>query len=175
MPDQAAAAGGVLIGSSSSSSAAVLLMARLWQQERATGSSGFSEFTGMRSGRADRVGGHSFGVAVAGGTVSPVLAALNRLPAIRASRRLVGVGGAAAMIAVQAGTALMAPTWLSAAGVTALVAACQVQTRLVEEPYLQRTHGPASTAYAAGTGASSLSWVGCSATMTQRPPVGEGA
>ena len=194
MPDRAAVAAGLLYGSS----AAVLLGARSWQQKRATGSSGFRGFTGMRSGRADRVGGISFGVAVAAGMVSPVLAALDRLPVVRRSPRLVWVGGAAAvggvvaaswaqqtmgeswrigvdpdeqtalvtdgvfalarnpiftaMIAVQAGTALISPTWLSAAGVTALVTACQVQTRLVEEPYLQRTHGPAYTAYAASTG-----------------------
>ena len=57
-----------------------------------------------------------------------------------------------AMIAVQAGTAAMAPTWLSAAGVAALVTAVEVQTRLVEEPYLARTHGDTYTGYASRTG-----------------------
>ena len=57
-----------------------------------------------------------------------------------------------AMIAVQAGTAAMAPTWLSVSGTAALVLACQVQTRCVEEPYLRRTHGTTYLGYAGGTG-----------------------
>lgn len=56
-----------------------------------------------------------------------------------------------AMVAAQAGTALMAPTWLSAAGVALLVAAVQVQVRRVEEPYLRRLHGSEYAEYAART------------------------
>jgi protein-S-isoprenylcysteine O-methyltransferase Ste14 len=54
-----------------------------------------------------------------------------------------------AMIAAQAGTALMAPTWLSIAGVVLLIVAIQLQVRLVEEPYLTRLHGTRYRAYAA--------------------------
>lgn len=57
-----------------------------------------------------------------------------------------------AMIAAQAGTAMMAPTWLSVAGVGLLVTACQVQVRGVEEPYLVRRHGSGYLSYAARTG-----------------------
>jgi len=194
MADRAAVAAGLLYGSS----AAVLLVGRSWQQKRATGSSGFRGFTGMRSGRADRVGGLSFAAAVAAGLVSPALSASGRLPAAQRSPGPVWAGGAVAaggivlaslaqqtmgeswrigvdptehtdlvtdgifaavrnpiftaMIAVQAGTAAMAPTWLSVAGVAALVTACQVQARLVEEPYLLRTHGEAYADYAIQVG-----------------------
>ena len=194
MPDRGAVGAGLLYGSS----VAVLLVARSWQQKRATGSSGFRGFTGMRSGAADRVGGLSFGVAVTAGLLSPVLAATGRLPLRSRSTSMVWAGGAVAaggivlaslaqqtmgeswrigvdpaeqtelvtdgvfgavrnpiftaMIAVQAGTALMAPTWLSAAGVAALVTAVEVQTRLVEEPHLRRIHGEAYTGYAHRTG-----------------------
>jgi protein-S-isoprenylcysteine O-methyltransferase Ste14 len=192
--DRAAAAAGLLYGSS----AAVLLVARSWQQKRATGSSGFRGFTGMRSGRADRVGGLCFGVAVAAGLASPVLAALNRLPVAKEPPSLVWAGAAVAtggvvlaslaqqtmgeswrigvdpteqtalvtdgvfalarnpiftaMTMVQAGTAAMSPTALAGVGLAAMVLACQVQTRLVEEPYLLRTHGDTYAGYAGRTG-----------------------
>jgi protein-S-isoprenylcysteine O-methyltransferase Ste14 len=57
-----------------------------------------------------------------------------------------------ATIAAQAGTALMAPTWLSISGVVLLVVGIQLQVRLVEEPYLSRVHGPRYQAYAAVAG-----------------------
>ena len=57
-----------------------------------------------------------------------------------------------AMITAQLGTALMAPTWLSITAVVLLVVACGLQVRLVEEPYLARTHGSSNTDYAAKTG-----------------------
>lgn len=57
-----------------------------------------------------------------------------------------------AMIAAQLGTMLMAPTWLSVLGVAALVAGCQVQVRLVEEPYLARVHGRPYLEYASRAG-----------------------
>lgn len=56
------------------------------------------------------------------------------------------------LVGVQVGTALMAPTWLAVAGVAALVAAVEVQTRRVEEPYLITAHGPAYLRYADRTG-----------------------
>jgi protein-S-isoprenylcysteine O-methyltransferase Ste14 len=57
-----------------------------------------------------------------------------------------------AMIVAQGGTVLMASTWLSAAGLAALVAACQLQVRRVEEPYLRATHGPQYLDYTAHVG-----------------------
>lgn len=57
-----------------------------------------------------------------------------------------------AMIAAQAGTVLLAPTWLGLAGVILLVIACQLQVRKVEEPYLARTHGRRYAEYARRVG-----------------------
>ncbi|HEX8510291.1 MAG TPA: isoprenylcysteine carboxylmethyltransferase family protein [Propionibacteriaceae bacterium] len=57
-----------------------------------------------------------------------------------------------AMIAAQLGTALMAPTWLSVTAVLLLLAACELQVRLVEEPHLARVHGNSYQAYSAGAG-----------------------
>ena len=57
-----------------------------------------------------------------------------------------------ALMMIQAGTAAMAPTWLSLAGTGLMILACQAQTRLVEEPYLLRSHDTAYRAYAAGAG-----------------------
>jgi protein-S-isoprenylcysteine O-methyltransferase Ste14 len=57
-----------------------------------------------------------------------------------------------AMVAAQAGVALMVPTWVSAAALAALVAAVQLQVRAVEEPYLLSVHGSAYRDYAAVTG-----------------------
>ena len=57
-----------------------------------------------------------------------------------------------ALMMLQAGTAAMALTWLSLLGAALMFAACQVQTRLVEEPYLLRRHGDSYRGYAAQTG-----------------------
>jgi protein-S-isoprenylcysteine O-methyltransferase Ste14 len=64
-----------------------------------------------------------------------------------------------AQMALQAGTALIAPTSIAVAGVAAAVLACQIQTRLVEEPYLLALHGSAYRSYAARTGRF-LPWLG---------------
>lgn len=45
-----------------------------------------------------------------------------------------------ALLMIQLGTTLMAPTWVAALGLGALAMATQVQVRLVEEPYLLATH-----------------------------------
>lgn len=57
-----------------------------------------------------------------------------------------------AMIAAQGGTVLMAPTWLSLAGLVALLVAIELQVRRVEEPYLSATHGRAYVDYTAVVG-----------------------
>ena len=57
-----------------------------------------------------------------------------------------------AMIIAQGGTVLMVPTWLGLVGVGLLVVACQLQVRMVEEPYLSTHHGVAYDRYAARTG-----------------------
>lgn len=57
-----------------------------------------------------------------------------------------------AMVAAQAGVVLMVPTWVSVLALVALVAAVQLQVRIVEEPYLRAVHGPAYDAYAARAG-----------------------
>lgn len=57
-----------------------------------------------------------------------------------------------AMVAVQLGLTAMVPTWLSVAALGCLVAAVQMQVRLIEEPYLLATHGGSYARYAASTG-----------------------
>jgi protein-S-isoprenylcysteine O-methyltransferase Ste14 len=57
-----------------------------------------------------------------------------------------------AMIIAQAGTVVMVPTWLGLVGVGLLVVACQLQVRLVEEPYLSTHHGLDYDRYAVRTG-----------------------
>ena len=57
-----------------------------------------------------------------------------------------------AMVAAQAGTVLIAPSWPSLVALTALVVAVQLQVRRVEEPYLRKTHGAGYTEYSAQVG-----------------------
>lgn len=57
-----------------------------------------------------------------------------------------------AMAAAQAGTVLMAPSWLSLLALVALVVAIQLQVRRVEEPYLAVTHGSEYRDYSARVG-----------------------
>ncbi len=57
-----------------------------------------------------------------------------------------------AMVAAQSGTTLMAPTWLAMAGLVTLVLSIELQVRLVEEPYLRRTHGREYEEYTRGVG-----------------------
>jgi protein-S-isoprenylcysteine O-methyltransferase Ste14 len=56
------------------------------------------------------------------------------------------------MAAVSAGMVLMVPTLIAALALACLVAAIQVQVRVVEEPYLARTHGEPYLSYAASAG-----------------------
>ena len=56
------------------------------------------------------------------------------------------------MGAVAIGVALMVPTPPAAIAAICLVAAVQIQVRVVEEPYLQRTHGKDYAGYAARAG-----------------------
>jgi protein-S-isoprenylcysteine O-methyltransferase Ste14 len=57
-----------------------------------------------------------------------------------------------AMVALQVGVTLIAPTWLAIAGVAAAVLASQIQTWRVEEPYLPAARGQAHLSNAARTG-----------------------
>jgi len=57
-----------------------------------------------------------------------------------------------AMIPALTGIALLVPGPVSFGAVVALVAALEMQTRLVEEPYLLHVHGDAYAAYAARVG-----------------------
>jgi len=56
------------------------------------------------------------------------------------------------MAAVSAGVALMAPTLIAALALACLIAAVQIQVRVVEEPYLTRIHGEPYRRYAASAG-----------------------
>ena len=58
----------------------------------------------------------------------------------------------AAMLPTGLGLALMVPNVLAAAAVVALFVALELQTRVVEEPYLRRVHGDEYAAYAARVG-----------------------
>jgi protein-S-isoprenylcysteine O-methyltransferase Ste14 len=58
----------------------------------------------------------------------------------------------AAMIPAFVGIALLAPNPLTIAGALGVIAALELQTRSVEEPYLLRTHGDRYAAYAARVG-----------------------
>lgn len=57
-----------------------------------------------------------------------------------------------ALVIALVGMVLAVPGVLSLAALLALVAGVQVQVRLIEEPYLSRTHGTDYRAYAARTG-----------------------
>jgi protein-S-isoprenylcysteine O-methyltransferase Ste14 len=57
-----------------------------------------------------------------------------------------------AMIAAFAGLALIVPSPVSFGSVIALIVALEMQTRLVEEPYLRGVHGGAYADYAARVG-----------------------
>lgn len=57
-----------------------------------------------------------------------------------------------AMIPTVLGLALMVPSIVAIAGMVALVAALELQVRVVEEPYLLRTHGDDYARYAAKVG-----------------------
>ena len=56
------------------------------------------------------------------------------------------------MIPVTLGFTLLVPNPLAVAGFVALVVALEIQTRLVEEPYLLATHGDTYAGYAARVG-----------------------
>jgi protein-S-isoprenylcysteine O-methyltransferase Ste14 len=58
----------------------------------------------------------------------------------------------AAMIPAFVGVALLAPNALSIAGAVVLVVALELQTRLVEEPYLLAIHGERYALYARRVG-----------------------
>lgn len=58
----------------------------------------------------------------------------------------------AAMVPAVLGLALLTPNILSLAGVLLLAVAVELQVRLVEEPYLLRTHGDGYAAYASRVG-----------------------
>jgi protein-S-isoprenylcysteine O-methyltransferase Ste14 len=57
-----------------------------------------------------------------------------------------------AMIAVWLGLALLVPSVVALASVALLLLALELQTRVVEEPYLLRSHGDTYAAYAARVG-----------------------
>jgi protein-S-isoprenylcysteine O-methyltransferase Ste14 len=57
-----------------------------------------------------------------------------------------------AMIVGWTGFALMVPTWLAFAAVIVIALALELQVRVVEEPYLIRTHGEAFRSYASRVG-----------------------
>ena len=61
---------------------------------------------------------------------------------------LVGNPIFAAMIPPSLGLVLLVPNWVAIVGFVGLIAALELQVRVVEEPYLLRTHGDEYAAYA---------------------------
>jgi len=57
-----------------------------------------------------------------------------------------------AMLPTSLGLALMVPSWVALGGLVALFVALELQVRVVEEPYLLRTHGRRYAAYASRVG-----------------------
>ena len=57
-----------------------------------------------------------------------------------------------AMIVGWTGFALMVPTWLAFVAIVLIAIALELQVRVVEEPYLLRTHGDEYRRYAARVG-----------------------
>jgi protein-S-isoprenylcysteine O-methyltransferase Ste14 len=57
-----------------------------------------------------------------------------------------------AMVVGWTGFALMVPTWLALGAVVVIALALELQVRVVEEPYLARTHGDEYRAYASAVG-----------------------
>lgn len=57
-----------------------------------------------------------------------------------------------AVVMIQVGTAALAPTLLALVGAVALLLACQLQVRAVEEPHLLAAHGSGYSRYGARTG-----------------------
>lgn len=57
-----------------------------------------------------------------------------------------------AMIAAVAGITMMTPTWAQILVLAAVFAGIELQVRMVEEPYLQATHGDVYVGYAQRTG-----------------------
>lgn len=57
-----------------------------------------------------------------------------------------------AMLVATGGLVLLVPNLVSVAALVVLTAALEIQVRVVEEPYLARTHGPAYQQYRATTG-----------------------
>ena len=58
----------------------------------------------------------------------------------------------AAMLPTALGLVLVVPSWVAIAGLVGLVVALEVHVRVVEEPYLLRTHGDVYADYARRTG-----------------------
>jgi protein-S-isoprenylcysteine O-methyltransferase Ste14 len=58
----------------------------------------------------------------------------------------------AAMVPTALGLSLLVPSWVACAGLAGLVAALELQVRVVEEPYLLRVHGATYSAYSAQVG-----------------------
>lgn len=105
-------------------------------------------------------------VLAAAGVTATLLAQLGmgdswRIGVDTAERTALVTGGAFALVrnpiftaitATSLGLALMVPNVVSLVAVAALVVSIQLQVRLVEEPYLVRTHGAAYLAYVARVG-----------------------
>jgi protein-S-isoprenylcysteine O-methyltransferase Ste14 len=58
----------------------------------------------------------------------------------------------AAMVPTGLGLTLLVPSWVAFVGLGGLIAALELQIRVVEEPYLRRVHGEAYAEYASRVG-----------------------
>ncbi len=123
---------------------------RTWVQLRRTGTSGFRGISG-RPGSPAWWGGVLFPAAPLLGLVAPLgvitgvtpPVGLLAHPLVAVAGLVLGVAGVVVvlrMAAVVSGIALMAPAPIAVLAVVWLVVAVQIQVRVVEEPYLVRTH-----------------------------------
>ena len=142
---------------------------RSLRQLRCTGSSGFKGISG-RPGSVEWLGGVLFTVSLALHLAAPLLDLAGTVRPLfdpgpggwlGAALIILGATGTfalvrnpifAAMIPASLGMALMVPNIAAAVALLLLVAAIELQVRLVEEPYLIRIHGQTYLDYASRTG-----------------------
>jgi hypothetical protein len=139
---------------------------RSWRQWRRTGSTGFRGIGG-RIGSAEWVGGALFVVAIVLAAAAPIVAAAELDPIVEPTPIATANPIFASMLALLGGEALVLSTLVGASAFAVALVAIEIQVRLVEEPYLLKTHGDAYRRYAARVGRF-VPWIG--RVRAQAPP-----
>lgn len=118
---------------------------RSWRQFRDTGHTGF---VGAHAGAVPRPVGALLVAAIALGLVSPLAALREGRPEVVGAQAAAGIALFAAGLALT----LWAQLHMGASWRTGVAFGLALQVRLVEEPYLLRTHGEVYRDWAARTG-----------------------